>query len=181
MLLEIKQSCLLVIDVQQKLTPLVLNNEVLVKNCQWLLSLATNLAVTTFITEQYPKGLGNTIDTLQPLIKSFTCLEKLSFSVQADSNCRAYLASLGKTQIIVAGIETSVCILQTVLELLSEKKEVFVVVDAVSARSQLDHDIALQRMERAGAVLITKEMVFFEWLRTAETKDFKALSKQFLQ
>jgi len=115
-------------------------------------------------------------ENLQELIK----IPKVTFSVCADDKCMDQLSAINKDQIIVMGIETSVCILQTVLDLLQKNKQVYVVVDAVSARHQLDHDLALERMKIAGAQLITKEMVMFEWLRTAEHAMFKELSKKYL-
>lgn len=181
MLIEKDNSCLLLVDVQDKLTPLVLNKEKLVENCHWLLSLAKELNVTCCTTEQYPKGLGATVELLQPLIKSSPVLDKVTFSVMADPACSTHLQSLNQSQVIVMGIETSICVLQTVMDLLADKRQVFVVVDAVSGRNKLDGELALKRMENAGAILVTKEMVFFEWLRTAEVKNFKLLSKTYLQ
>ena len=181
MLIEKDKSCLLLVDVQEKLTPFVIDKEKLVENCHWLLSLANELAIETFVTEQYSKGLGHTIELLQPLIKNVTVLDKVSFSVMSDKACAGHLNSLNKSQIIVMGMETSVCVLQTVLELLAMKKQVFIVVDAVSGRHELDGQLALNRMKQAGAILVTKEMVFFEWLRTAKVKNFKELSKCYLQ
>ncbi len=181
MLINREKSCLLLIDVQEKLTPFVLNKERLVKNCHWLLSLANDLAVDRFVTEQYPKGLGHTVELLQPLIKNLPVLDKVCFSVMADNACAKHIHSLAKSQMIVMGIETSVCVLQTVMALLADKKDVFVVVDAVSGRHEQDGQLALERMKAAGAVLVSKEMVFFEWLRTANVDNYKTLSKTYLQ
>ncbi len=181
MLIEKNNSCLLVVDVQQKLAPLVLNHEHLIDNCFWLLSLAKELKVRAIITEQYPKGLGHTVDKLLPLIETLPIFEKVTFSVQADEKCSQYLKQTSENQVIVIGMETSVCILQTVLELIQDSKQVFVVVDAVSARHQLDHDLALERMKSAGAIMVTKEMVLFEWLRTSKAENFKNISKKYLQ
>jgi len=181
MLIEKNNSCLLMVDVQQKLTPLVMEHEKLVDNCLWLLSVAKELNIATLITEQYSKGLGHTVDKLQPLIKDLPIIDKVTFSVQADLSCAQHLTQLSKNQIIVFGMETSVCVLQTVLELLKANKQVFVVADAVSARHKLDHDLALERMKIAGAHIVSKEMVLFEWLRTSAAENFKDLSKKYLQ
>ncbi len=181
MLLKLEESCLLLIDVQQKLTPFVMQPEVLVENCRWLLELATDLAVPVMATEQYAKGLGGTLPELKALFKNQSVPVKQTFSVMSDALCQAQLSELKRKQIVVMGIETSVCVLQTVLELTAASKEIYVVVDAVSARHQLDHDLALKRMQQAGVQLVTKEMVLFEWLRTAAHDQFKALSKKYLR
>lgn len=181
MLLELEKSCLLLVDVQQKLTPLVKNSEQLVANCGWLLELAQTLEVPRLVTEQYPKGLGHTVEALQIFLKNVAVHEKQDFSVCADQSCHTALQSLNRSQIVVMGIETSVCILQTVMQLLKTGQQVYVVVDAVSARHEIDHQLALKRMKKMGATLITKEMVLFEWLRSAAHPKFKELSLKFLR
>ena len=181
MLIERENSCILLIDVQEKLTPLVLNKECLVKNCHWLLSLANDLQVDIVVTEQYPKGLGHTVELLNPLIDNAIIKEKLSFSIMADIECEKMLSALNKKQVIVMGMETSLCVLQSVMDLLQKKYQVFVVVEAVSGRHELDGQLALERMKTAGAVLVSKKMVFFEWLRTAKADNFKQLSQTYLQ
>lgn len=181
MLIEKDNSCLLLIDVQEKLTPLVLDKERLVKNCHWLLSLANDLNIQIFTTEQYPKGLGATLALLKPLLANTQINEKVEFSIMGNKKCAEAFKSIEKKQVVVMGIETSVCILQSVMELLKQSYQVFVVVDAVSGRHALDGKIALERMQQAGAFLVTKEMVFFEWLRTAGANNFKKLSQTYLQ
>lgn len=181
MLLEQKKSCLLLVDVQQKLVPLVTNHQALIENCRWLLELAQDCQVPVMVTEQYRKGLGPTVDELAPLIIDNHCFDKVAFSVCSDKACHQQLMALDKEQVIVIGIETSVCILQTVAELLALGKQVFVVADAVSSRHQLDHQLALTRMQAAGAILISKEMVLFEWLRQAGSEQFKQLSQKYLR
>ena len=180
MLIEKERSTLLLVDVQEKLTPLVMNSEQLVDSCQWLISLANQLDIPVMVTEQYPKGLGQTVDSLRRLVKENIFYEKLSFSVCSDQKCFDQLSTKGD-HIIVIGIETSVCILQTVMELIKQAKKVFVVVDAVSARYQQDHELALERMKESGAQLISKEMVLFEWLRTSAHKQFKEISQEYLK
>lgn len=178
MLLDQAQSCLVLVDVQEKLTPHVLSYEILVKRCQWLLNLAKTLQVPTIISEQYPSGLGSTVSELQGFGEAYS---KIHFSCWADEPLRKKLTSLRKKQIVLIGIETHVCVLQTALGLLTADYEVFVVVEAVSSRYALDHQYGLKRMKAAGVQLVTSEMVFFEWVHCAGTPEFKALSKQFLQ
>ncbi len=180
MLLNLPHSCLLIVDVQEKLTPLVLNHENVVKNCQWLMHLAHKLQVPIHLTEQYPKGLGRTVGSLLSAASDAVYSSKLFFSCASDNECLENLNNTGCQDILIAGIETHVCIMQTALELQSLGKNVFVVVDAVSARHEIDHRYGLKRMKAAGVTLMTHEMVFFEWLRRAGTEKFKYLSQEFL-
>lgn len=182
MLLQKDLSCLLLIDVQEKLTPHVIDSEKLISRCAWLLRLAESLNVPVIVSEQYPKGLGKTIESLQPLIGAYPSIEKVHFSCFKDEKFIQQWQKLSKKQVVIAGIETHVCVLQTALDLQQNTDvDVFVVVDAVSSRFQLDHKYGLKRMKQAGIELITAEMVFFEWVEQAGTSEFKSLSKSFLQ
>ncbi len=181
MLLQKDQSCFLLIDVQEKLTPKVLDSEKLIANCRWLLQVAQRLNVPTLVSEQYPKGLGHTVSTLQELFDTKKVAEKVHFSCAADAGCLQEINKLQRVQIVIAGIETHVCVMQTAIELKNHGKQVFIVADAVSSRHQQDADLALQRMRDAGIKIITKEMVLFEWLRQAGTAEFKQMSQEFLR
>lgn len=180
MLLTLQQSCLLIVDVQEKLTPLILNHETVVENCHWLMRLAHELEVPIHLSEQYPEGLGRTVEPLLSEASDAVYSSKIFFSCASDSECLEKINNAGHQDIIIAGIETHVCIMQTAIELQALDKNVFVVVDAVSARHDIDHRYGLKRMKAAGVTLITHEMVFFEWLRQAGTPRFKQLSKEFL-
>lgn len=179
MLLEREKSSVLLIDVQERLTPNVLSYETLVARCYWLLNLARALNVPYLISEQYPQGLGPTVEALGEFISPKCTIQKVSFSTYRAHSFQEHWAKNLPSQIILAGIETHVCVLQTALDL-AENYEVFVVVDAVSSRYELDHQYGLARMQQMGIQLITAEMVFFEWLRQAGTEEFKTLSKLFL-
>lgn len=181
MLMVEAQSCFLLIDVQEKLTPLILNSQALVNRCEWLLKLAAERAVPIVVSEQYPNGLGKTLPTLISNAKNAHCIVKNAFSCLSDSNLAEYLNTLNKSHIILAGIETHVCVMQSALELKRAGFEVFVVVDAVGSRNAIDAQYALKRMKQNGVHLVTAEMVFFEWIRVAGNPEFKALSKAFLQ
>ncbi len=180
MLLHRDSSCLLLIDVQEKLTPLVMNSEDLINNCKWLMNVASELDVPLLATEQYSKGLGKTVEPLRSVMPGDTDIDKLHFSCYRDPNFIKSWGRLNKKQAIICGIETHVCVLQTVLDLLRTGVDVYVVVDAVSSRHQLDHQYGLERMRAEGVQLVTREMVFFEWMEQAGTSVFKALSKAFL-
>lgn len=168
------ETCtLLVVDVQEKLIVHIPDRESLVRNIGFLLDVASVLTVPVQGTEQYPKGLGPTVSELsrrlpQPLpVKTcFSCVSSTSLPAHPQ-----------RTAMVVTGMETHVCIAQTVFDLLEQGITVFLPVDAVAARFSIDHDTALRRMERAGAVLTTVEAVAFEWLRDAAHPQFKAVSR----
>lgn len=180
MLMQKDKSCFLLIDVQEKLTPLVMNSNQLVANCQWLMRMASELDVPLLVSEQYKKGLGGTVESLRKLMPGETDIDKVYFSCYRDNSFLKHWQSLNKKQAVLAGIETHVCVLQTALDLIKTGVEVYVVVDAVSSRNLLDHEAALERMRFEGVQLVTREMVFFEWVEKAGNSVFKSLSKAFL-
>ncbi len=181
MLLQKDKSCLLLIDVQEKLTPLIMHTEALVDSCQWLMRLSSELDVPLLVSEQYRQGLGQTIEPLRELMPGKTDIDKVHFSCYRDQSFLKYWQTINREQAVIAGIETHVCVLQTALDLKSSGIDVFVVVDAVSSRDALDHQYGLERMRSEGVQLVTREMVFFEWVEQAGTPAFKALSQAFLQ
>ncbi|MBA3536381.1 MAG: hydrolase [Tatlockia sp.] len=181
MLLERDRSCLVLIDVQEKLMPLVQNPDAVLARCQWLMLLAKDLAVPQLASEQYPKGLGPTVESLRCMISEEELIEKVHFSCFKALEFKQRLDALKKKQMVLIGIEAHVCVLQTALDLQQSGYEVFVVVDAVSSRSELDYKYGLKRMKQDGIHLITSEMVFFEWIGQAGTAEFRTLSKAYLQ
>lgn len=182
MLLNKNLSHLLLIDVQEKLTPYVIQAEKLVQRIEWILKLAKRLNVPTIVTEQYPKGLGITLDSLKTASISYSPISKVSFSCYKEPKFQKQIEKLSKKQLILIGIETHVCVLQTAMDLKQNTdNDVFVVVDAVSSRSELDNRYGLKRMKQAGVELVTSEMLFFEWIEQAGTDEFKELSRTFLK
>ena len=181
MLLNKKDSILLLIDVQEKLVPFVLNNDNFIKHCEWLLRLATRLQVPILASEQYPKGLGKTVESLRGYLTEQNCVAKVHFSCMQEPNFVHCLSQHRKNQLILFGIEAHVCVMQTALEMRTAGFDVFVVVDAITSRKDLDLKYGLKRMKQDGIHLITSEMVFFEWLRHSAFPEFKNLSKEFLQ
>lgn len=181
MLLERNDSCLILVDVQEKLAPYVQESKALIERCERLLKLAKDLAVPTLVTEQYPAGLSGTVVPLVDFISKENYFEKVSFSCVAVDAFKQKLKQLNKKQLVLIGIETHVCVMQTAFDLQQEGYEVYIVVDAVSSRFELDHKYGLKRMKQAGMHLITSEMVFFEWLKKAGTPEFKSLSKEYLK
>lgn len=181
MLIKKELSGLLLVDVQEKLTPHVVNSNELVARCHWLMRLAKALNVPIFVSEQYPEGLGHTVSPLREYSEPDRLSEKVHFSCYQGGAFMPQWRALGKQQIVIAGIETHVCVMQTALDLIQyTDDEVFVVVDAVSSRSEMDHKFGLKRMKQNGVHLVTSEMVFFEWVKCAGTPEFKTLSHAFL-
>jgi nicotinamidase-related amidase len=181
MLLQRNKSCLLVIDVQEKLTPHVQQSEALEQRCSWLMRLANTLSVPMMVSEQYPSGLGRTLSLLRQAMPGQTEIEKVHFSCYRDASFIKHWRAINKPQVLITGIETHVCVLQTALEMNTAGIEVFVVVDAVSSRKTLDHEYALQRMSQSVVNLMTSEMVLFEWIEQAGTPLFKSVSQAFLK
>ncbi|HAT6977224.1 TPA: isochorismatase family protein [Legionella pneumophila] len=181
LLLNRADSLLVLIDVQEKLTPAILNLDFFLARCEWLLKLARKLKVPVLASEQYPKGLGSTVSSLSSYINQEECIEKVHFSCMQEPKYINLLKEYNKNQLVLIGIEAHVCVLQTALEMKGYGFDVFVVVDGVSSRSEFDLKYGLKRMKQNGIHLITAEMVLFEWLRQAGTPEFKAISKEFLQ
>jgi nicotinamidase-related amidase len=168
-------TALLVIDVQEKLVPLICDADALVRNIAFLLDAARLLNLPIQCTEQYPRGLGPTVPPLADKLPQRP--DKVAFSCCAVSSIVETLHREARPKVVLCGIETHVCVLHTALDLLALDFRVYVAADAVSSRSRLDHDIALRRLEQAGAILTTSEMCVFEWIGGASHPQFKAVSR----
>ncbi len=181
-ILRARSSHLLVIDVQAKLTPALAEPDALLAQVKLLLAAAGELDVPVTVTEQYPAGLGHTAtEVLERLPAGTPVLEKITFSALEADLVRIRLGNLrhdGREQLVVCGAEAHVCVLQTVMAALEAGFAVALVTDAVASRKRHSHDIALQRMQAAGAMLVTTEMVCFEWLGQAGTASFRRLIAQ---
>jgi nicotinamidase-related amidase len=171
-------SLLVIIDTQTKLVT-AMSQEALqacIKNTGILAQAASMLAVPTIITEQYPKGLGNTVPELLVLLPNVKPIGKLSFSCLAEPKfCRQLTRD--HSQIVLSGMEAHICVLQTALDLVSAGKQVFVVEDAIISRNPANKANALARMREAGCIISNTESIVFEWLGKAEGDAFKAISK----
>lgn len=173
-LLDSQSSALLVVDVQAKLVGHVRDSKRVVWNIGRLIQAAKLFDISTSATEQYPKGLGGTIPELAQHLAAIP--QKLRFSCLECELLFAEWKNVGRYKVVVTGIETHVCVQQTVLDLIHLGFRPFVVADAVSARGQLDHETALRRMELSGATITTTESVMFEWCQAAGTPEFKQIS-----
>lgn len=167
-------TALLVIDVQERLMPKILNRESVIRNIAFLIDGARLLDMPVLATEQYPKGLGATVSELLPRLPERP--EKVAFSSCAVPAVTETLRRKARPKVVLCGIETHVCVLQTALDLLANDFRVYIAADAVSSRYAVDHDYGLRRMERSGGVLVTSEMAVFEWMGGADHPKFKAVS-----
>jgi len=169
-----RDTALLVVDVQGKLITLVPGHRRIIWNIRRLIDGAKTLGVTAAATEQYPKGLGPTVPELAERLGPIAA--KTDFSCCA---CREILAgweSAGISRVLLAGIEAHVCIQQTAFDLLAAGYSVYLAVDAIGARYEIDYQTALRRMDSAGATLTTTEAALFEWCQRSGTPEFKHLS-----
>ena len=170
-------SCLLVVDIQQRLVPAIDAVEPVLHNTEILCRAARRLQVPMLASEQYPRGLGHTVPPLADLLHADEVLEKTEFSCARNPALLQRLTGLARKQVIVTGMEAHVCVLQTVLGLLDQGLDVFVVADAVGSRKSESKSRALDRAARAGASVVTTEMVVFEWLEHSGSEVFKELSR----
>jgi nicotinamidase-related amidase len=168
-------SALLVVDVQEKLLAAMAGARRIVWNVRRLIDGARILGLPVLASEQYPQGLGPTAAELASRLEARPA--KLSFSCRELPELFAGLRQQNIEKILVCGIETHVCVQQTVLDMLADGWRVYVAVDAAASRYDLDHQVALRRMEASGAVLTTTEAALFEWCQTAGTPEFKQISR----
>ena len=166
---------LLVVDVQERLLPAITGHAELTWNVERLLDGARILGVRIGATEQYPEKLGPTVSQLAERLME-PAASKMAFSCGACDEIFSGWKGQGIHRVAVCGIETHVCVQQTVLDLLAAGMQVFVVVDAVGSRRSIDYDTALRRMELSGATLTTTEAVLFEWCGVSGTPEFKQIS-----
>lgn len=179
MLIDAKKATLLLVDMQERLLPAMSDGANVEKHCTTLLSATKALGVPVTISEQYPKGLGRTVPGLAAELGNAPVFEKLSFSCWRDKAIKDHLIAYheaGRPQVILAGIEAHVCVLQTAVDLSAAGFGVFAVADAMSSRAPASHALALDRMRQNGVSVVTMEMAVFELLGQAGTPEFKALS-----
>jgi nicotinamidase-related amidase len=176
MLIHRHDSMLFVVDEQARLAPAMFSRDQAVANTGVLIKAATRLGVPVIATEQYPRGLGPTVPEIASLLPEGSLCEKLHFSCANDEGIAARVAKLGRSQIVVAGMEAHVCVLQTALGLRARGYEPFVVADATSSRRPESHALAMERLRGAGVTVVNTEMVAFEWLEKAGTAEFKEIS-----
>ena len=171
------QAHLLVVDVQEKLVPAIYDVETIVGNIARLVRYATILGVPVTFTEHMPEQIGHLIAPLREAgPEGASVLQKTAFSSWREPAIAARLQSQrqsGANQIVICGMETHVCVLQTALDLLAQNFEVLVVADAVGSRTSQNRELAVARLARAGAAVVCHEMIAFEWLERGDAPEFK--------
>lgn len=167
-------AALAVIDVQQKLIPIIPDHQRIVWNIRRLIDGAKLLGLPILATEHYPKGLGGTVPELAQHLKDVPA--KATFSSCGSDGFCGQLVAADTPKVLLVGIESHVCVLQSALDLMANGYRVYVAVDAIGSRYAIDHETALRRMELSGVTLITTETALFEWCRDSGAPEFKQIS-----
>lgn len=175
MLIRAKDSVLVVIDMQERLVPAMLAPARTLKNTRLLIEAAGEVEVPVLLTEQYPEGLGHTVPELTNVSVQYPVFAKLHFSCMEDAAFAAALRATGRSQVVLAGMEAHICVVQTAASLLEQGFDVFVASDATASRSAESEKACLDRLSAAGVGIVTSEMVVFEWLAKAGTAAFKKM------
>jgi nicotinamidase-related amidase len=169
------KAVLIVIDIQEKLLPAMFEKERLVQNTLRLIKGAQILKRPVIVTEQYPQGLGPTVEEISGVVPAFSPIAKMAFSACGAESVRAALKNSGASEILLCGIECHVCVSQTCLDLLDDGFRVFAVADATASRTAANHQAGIDRMLQAGAIIVSTEMILFELLQRAGTEYFKEI------
>ncbi len=170
-----EESALLIIDIQQAMLKVITGWEQVTDRVRQLIEAANILNVPILLTEQYRKGLGETVPQLLHKIDAPRVLHKEHFSACLEPDCLPTIASLDRARIIVVGMETHVCVLQTCLDLLKSGYQVHLVTDAVASRTEANRQVAIDMLRQAGAVITSTEIVIFQWACRANTDEFRRI------
>lgn len=176
-LMNREDTIFIAIDFQEKLMPVMSNKEDLEDKVCRLAEGMKALGIPKIVTQQYTKGIGETIPSVAEALGEFEPIDKTSFSCMNNEEFRTQLEGIGRRTAVVCGIEAHICLQQTVLQLLDEGYQVYVPVDCVSSRSERDQMWSLERIERAGAITTTYEAILYELLGDSKAPEFKAISK----
>jgi isochorismate hydrolase len=172
-------SQILIVDIQDKVLPPIAAKKSIVDNSIRIIKTAQILQIPITVSEEYPQGLGPTVQAVRDHFDADVALfKKIYFSCMLEDPLRHHIQDHrdnARGQIIVAGLEAHVCVLQTVLDLITDGFEVFVVADAIGSRAESSKQLAIRRMDKAGAFIVDTEMVMFEWLQRAGNDEFKSL------
>lgn len=175
MLIDRDNSLLLLVDMQERLLPAVIDSERTLRKAALLTVAAERMKVPVLVSEHYPKGIGPTSAVFSANISAGSVMHKIHFSCFADDDCRRRIAAAARKQVVLGGTETHVCVQQTALDLKQDGYQVFVAADATSSRHEDDKSLAIARMRAAGIVIVSAEMVVFEWMRRADTPVFREM------
>jgi nicotinamidase-related amidase len=171
-------TALFIIDIQDKLAAAMRHKDQVVSNCLHLIELAKLLQIPLLVTEQYPKGLGPILSEIKEALPGYDPFEKTAFNCCLETGFLEKVAALGRKKLILTGMETHICVLQTSLGLLKEGYAVQVVRDGVCSRTKNNFTAGIELMDRAGVVITGTETVLFQLLQKAGTEAFKVISKR---
>jgi nicotinamidase-related amidase len=177
-ILNKEDAVLLIVDIQERLAVVMKEKDRVVRNCQHLIELAKMIDIPVVVTEQYPKGLGRTVPELQSVLPEYKPVEKISFDCCRLPAFMQELKGHKRKTVIVAGMETHICVLQTTLGLLKAGVNVHVVEDAVCSRTAENWRTGIELMRDAGAVVTCTETALFQLLKVAGTEEFKKISQR---
>ncbi|HEY6307447.1 MAG TPA: hydrolase [Candidatus Angelobacter sp.] len=174
--LRVDDCVLAIIDIQERLLPPIQENERLIRNSQLLIRLAGILSLPVVITTQYAKGLGPTVPAILSLLPNITPVDKLEFGCFGNGEfCSAISVLAGRNTLLLCGMETHICVMQTALGALNQGLNVHVAADAVGSRTELNWKLGLERMREAGAVISSTEMMIYELLGKSGSPAFKEM------
>lgn len=176
--LDKNDSAIVIVDIQERLAAVMDKRQKVITNCLHLIDAAKILNIPVILTEQYPKGLGPTVSEIREFLPSYEPIEKLTFSCCREPVFMNSVAASGKKKIILAGMETHVCVLQTSLGLIRVGYAVHAVSDAICSRSNDNFHSGIEFMRDAGAVITCTETVLFQLLEKAGTAEFSVISKR---
>lgn len=176
-MLNTMDSLVLIIDIQEKLMAMLNQGikEQMLNKAPKLVHAARILGINTLVTEQYPKGLGGTIEEIKRELNEYHPMEKTAFNALMEPGYAETIKSLGKKQVIICGIEAHICVYQTAAKLLEEGYEVFVLKDLCASRNKVEFECAMDLLKSLGAKITCLEIVLFEWLKTAKNPCFKEI------
>ncbi|MBI5100420.1 MAG: hydrolase [Nitrospirae bacterium] len=177
-ILHNQEAVLVIVDIQERLADVMSERKKVVDNCLHLIELCGLQGVPVILNEQYPKGLGPTVPELRDALKGISAHEKVTFSCCGMGSFARTLEATGRKKVVLVGMETHVCVLQTCIDLLKRGYIVHAVRDAICSRTTENHGIAMEYMRDAGAVVTCTEAVLFQLLEKAGSDEFKVISKR---
>ena len=172
------ETVLVIVDIQERLAAVMDKKKSVVDNCLHLIELSNLLKMPLLLNEQYPKGLGPTVSEIREAVDPYAPLEKVTFSCCSGPSFMEKLSGLGKKKVLLTGMETHVCVLQTCIGLIEAGYIVHLVSDAICSRKKEDFRTAIEFMRDAGAVITCTETVLFQLLEKAGTEEFRVISKR---
>jgi len=175
-LLRPEECTLAVIDIQEKLLPPIWESERMVRNAQFLIRMASAMNLPVLVSTQYAKGLGQTIPEIASLLPNVNVIDKLEFGCFGNGEyCSAVSKLTDRNTLLLCGMETHICVMQTALGALNQGMNIHVAADAVSSRTELNWKLGLNRMQAAGAVISSTEMMVYELMGKSGTATFKEM------